>query len=380
MTILNGNRLDGCIFGKPSPKDHKVQFALKSELPRKADLRPHCTMVEDQGQIGSCTANACVGALEYFCSKRDGQAPDLSRLFVYYNTRRLRGSIGEDTGASVAEAMASVLAFGACRSQMWPYDPNLFAQEPPPQAYSDGREHEAVQYARVPGAEGALHAVASGYPVVFGTLIPMRCYDEAERTGIIPPTTAQERSGQPQGGHCMLIVGYDLDKQMFLVRNSWGAGWGNGGYCEFPFDEMVRFSPPDSFWILLELEPSGNLSLVKPGRGTAKLAAPVPLARRPGPSLGMSTNSLRDQLGDTLRSEIDKATADIKGRIAGMRGSPDPSMKPKSRAATFTGACYGCGGTGTCFHCDGYGELYGVLCNNCMGNGICETCFGTGDS
>ena len=177
----------------------------------------------------------------------------------------------------------------------------------------------------------------------------------------------------------MLIVGYDLDKQMFLVRNSWGAGWGNGGYCDFPFDEMVSFSPPDTFWILLELEPSGNLSVVKPGRGNAKLGAPAPAARRPEPSLVMSTSSLRDQLGDTLRSEIDKATADIKGRIADMRGSPDPSAKPKSRASTFTSACFGCGGTGNCFQCDGYGELYGVTCNTCMGKGYCEACFGTGD-
>jgi C1A family cysteine protease len=117
-------RLDGCLFGPPSERDYRTVFQDRT-VPDRVDLRQYCTRVEDQGQIGSCTANAAVGALEYHHKRRDGRSPDLSRMFVYFNTRRMRGQVVFDTGAQIREAMASLMAFGACREEIWPYDPML---------------------------------------------------------------------------------------------------------------------------------------------------------------------------------------------------------------------------------------------------------------
>jgi C1A family cysteine protease len=202
------------------------------------DLRPYCTPVEDQGRIGSCTANAAVGALEYHGIRRDGRSPDLSRMFVYYNARQMRGDVYSDKGATIPQAMASVLAFGACREQVWPYDPALFALRPSPQAYEDAKRFEAIQYARVDNGNRAIQALAEGLPVVFGTWLPRRCYEEAANTGVIPQPTDAERRAAPSGGHAMLIVGYDRREQAFLVRNSWGVQWGDRGYCRIPFDVL----------------------------------------------------------------------------------------------------------------------------------------------
>lgn len=238
-------RLDGCLFGPPSERDYRTVFQDRT-VPDRVDLRQYCTRVEDQGQIGSCTANAAVGALEFHYKRRDGQSPDLSRMFVYFNTRRMLGQVPFDTGAQIRQAMASLMAFGACREEIWPYDPMLFAMEPPPAAYNEATLHEAVEYARVNGGQGTIQAVAQGLPVVFGTAIPRRCFEEAANGGVMPKLTQQELDSPREGGHAMLIVGYDNPARVFIVRNSWGEAWGDHGYCYIPYDVIDACSPPRS--------------------------------------------------------------------------------------------------------------------------------------
>ena len=271
FSIKNLN-LKGCLFGPPSPKDYRTVFG-DNPVPDKVDLKEGCTKVEDQGHLGSCTANATVGALEYLYKKRDGQSPDLSRLFVYFNARRIRGTTYMDDGAFICDAMASVLSFGACREEIWPYNINTFAIEPSQEAYQEALSHEAIQYSRIDGIEGSIAALATGFPVVFGTRIPERLYQEAAATGVMPAPSDEELYANQGGGHCMLIVGYDKPGKMFIVRNSWGEGWGDRGYCRIPFDVVEKCSPPDTFWIIGELAKPGNYSLVRPSKPAAQPVA-----------------------------------------------------------------------------------------------------------
>lgn len=263
---LSNVRLDGCQFGPASKKDYRAAFPA-ANVPDRVDLRQHCTDVEQQGQIGSCTANAVVGAVEYHYKRRDGQSPDLSRMFVYYNTRQMKGAVPFDCGAQIREAMASLLAFGACREEIWPYNPMLFAVRPPQQAYDEAVSHEAVQYARVDGVQGAIAALAQELPVVFGASIPERLFIAAERTGVMPDLTPEERNRQMMGGHSMLLVGYENRERRFIVRNSWGEAWGDRGYCYIPYDVMECCAGPDEYWVIAELEKRQGMRLVRPGRG-----------------------------------------------------------------------------------------------------------------
>ena len=82
-------------------------------LPERVDLRAFCSPIEDQGQVGSCAANAVVGAMEYHMRRAEAPMTDLSRLFVYYNARALANKEGEDCGTYIHHVMASVLAHGA---------------------------------------------------------------------------------------------------------------------------------------------------------------------------------------------------------------------------------------------------------------------------
>lgn len=382
MQTVEGNRLDGCEFSPEAGNEYRMEFGNAS-LPTQVDLRPHCTPVENQGQIGSCTANAAIGALEYAYKKRDGQAPELSRMFVYFNTRRLKGTIPFDTGAQINEAMAAVLAFGACEASYWPYDPRAFLMQPPQMAYANAKLHEAIQYARVPGPEGAKHALAGGYPVVFGAWFPSRLYDEAAKTGVMPASTPDERGGRPSGGHCMLIVGYDDARKAFIVRNSWGAQWGNGGYCDIPYSEMAVFGAPESFWIMTELEPKAAFSIIKPEASAGSGEAP---------SLNVTAAGLREEIAGDLRKEIGDASKRMKSRAESLRASItgsggsqqgfgyddggkldlDPPPTPPAR-------CSVCQGQGSCWYCKGTGTNMGYPCGKCS-NGQCYVCSGSGFS
>jgi hypothetical protein len=386
-------RLNGYIRGNPSNRDFRTWFWDRG-VPDKVDLRSHCTRVENQGDIGSCTSNAAVGALEYLYSK-SGEPVELSRLFVYYNSRRLNGTVPEDQGATIREAMASILAYGTCRETIWPYDPELFSKEPPQAAYEDALKHDAIQYARVAGVKGCINALAEGFPVVFGTFIPRRCYDEAATTGVMPMPTEKERRASGNYGHAMLMVGYDKNERMFIVRNSWGEVWGDGGYCKMPFGIAETCSRPDEFWILSELEQAGNFSLVRPGRGTPTVA-PAVNAAPAAPSmklggLGDTAARLRDQVRSGLEADLAASSRKIENLLSGKtdqkiahRSSAPAPPTPKgwfdelpdwSRFDWFRMiVCPDCQGLGICLQCFG-GNLE---CPNCEGRTICPSCKGFG--
>ena len=106
-----GRVLNGCLMGAPSPKDY-VATPRETNLPRRVDLRPDCPPVEDQGQLSSCTSNAACGAWEYQRRKSGQGRNGMSRLFVYFNARRLRNEERDDSGAEIPEVMAALLAYG----------------------------------------------------------------------------------------------------------------------------------------------------------------------------------------------------------------------------------------------------------------------------
>ena len=73
----------------PDLPDHRDLLYKKvapriTKLPPSADLSPGCSPVEDQGQLGSCTANALAGALEFLENKIAPQVSDANMLFLRY--------------------------------------------------------------------------------------------------------------------------------------------------------------------------------------------------------------------------------------------------------------------------------------------------------
>src|SRR4051812_29322339 len=228
-----------------------------AKLPRAVDLRDTCPPPYDQGQLGSCTANAIAGAFE-FDERKQGLGDFMpSRLFIYYNERAMEGTIDTDAGAMIRDGIKSVAKLGVCPETIWDYDIPRFRERPPGEAYEQALEHQVVVYRRVLNRLHQMQAcLAQGYPFVFGfTVYESFESDEVAKTGVVP---LPPRTEQVIGGHAVLAVGYDDAEQRFIVRNSWGPNWGDGGYCHMPYAYLSDPQLARDFWAIYSVEPSVN--------------------------------------------------------------------------------------------------------------------------
>ena len=213
-------------------------------LPKEADLREHCSVIEDQGNLGSCTAQALAGNLEFLDNKIDHLYADVSRLFIYYNERILIDSVDYDSGASLRDGIKSLKNDGACEEYLWPYIVRKFDDKPPVKCYQAAKEHRIESYHRIGSLREMLTCLAEGYPFVFGFTV-YESFETAKvaKTGIV---NMPKRGEEALGGHAVLAVGYNIGKRRFLVRNSWGEDWGMGGYFTMPFEYLESLA--GDFW------------------------------------------------------------------------------------------------------------------------------------
>jgi C1A family cysteine protease len=223
---------------------------ISAALPPSVDLRPQCPPPYDQGQLGSCTANAIAGALQFLEGKEGAASPVMpSRLFIYYNERALEGTTGSDSGAQIRDGIKTVVKEGYCPETEWPYDIAAFANRPSPACYSDALKDRVSQYLRLSQAPvPLLTCLASGFPFVFGFSV-YESFESASvaQTGVANLPAPGERL---VGGHAVVAVGYDQAAARFTVRNSWGSGWGLGGYFTMPFQYLTNPSLAADFWTI----------------------------------------------------------------------------------------------------------------------------------
>lgn len=241
----------------------------KQKTPASVDLRPWCSPIENQGSLGSCTANAGAGVVEYFERRAFGRHIDASRLFLYKVTRSLMKVHG-DTGAYLRTTMGGLVLFGVPPEEYWPYQVTRFDEEPPAFCYAFAQNYQAITYHRLdpPGtaADALLSSIksylAAGLPLMFGFTV-YGSYTQAATTGKLPYPTPGERV---EGGHAIVAVGYDdavrikntnpggkETKGALLIRNSWGTAWGMEGYGYLPY-EYVLGGLAEDWWSLLKNE------------------------------------------------------------------------------------------------------------------------------
>lgn len=234
-------------------QDHPA-FTLSPTIPDKVDLRDHCSPVENQGSIGSCTGNALVGALEYLENKdkdfeKGDQFVNLSRLFVYYDERMVEGTVDKDAGAMIADGIKTLSEYGVCTETIWPYDEGKFKVKPSDAAYADALTRKITAYARVnQDIDSIKKTLASGYPIVFGFTV----YDafESESMAEFGDLSLPRANERLIGGHAVLCVGYNDHKKRVIVRNSWGSDWGQDGYFTMPFGYISNPSLARDFWTI----------------------------------------------------------------------------------------------------------------------------------
>ncbi|MDQ5987309.1 MAG: hypothetical protein CSYNP_03049 [Syntrophus sp. SKADARSKE-3] len=221
---------------------------ISTVLPQKIDLRPGCTNVENQMELGSCTANALVGALEFLMKKDKVKFDDMSRLFIYYNERVIEHSVKTDSGAMIRDGIKSLAKQGVCIEKSWPYIISKFATKPPKQCYKEALNYRILSYSRINTLDEMRACLADGFPFIFGFAV----YESFEsqkvaKTGIVDMPKPAEKM---LGGHAVLGVGYDDTTKRFIVRNSWGIEWGMHGYFTMPYAYLTDRNLADDFWTI----------------------------------------------------------------------------------------------------------------------------------
>ena len=227
---------------KPSLPDARDHIADTSELVVLDEVDPRADLpdVFDQGQLGSCTANAVAAAVEYDSKLNRADPGVLSRLWIYYYERKLEGApADQDTGAYGRDGLKVCHKLGVPLEAGWPYDISKFADEPPASLGTEARRHRISNYRVVPRNVDSMRAVLSNRQTIAFGFSVYESFESPEvaRTGIVPlPTRAEKQLG----GHEVLLVGYLKDEPNYgLARNSWGTGWGIKGYFLMPWAYLL---------------------------------------------------------------------------------------------------------------------------------------------
>ena len=219
---------------------------------QKVDLRSKFPPPFDQGNLGSCTANALCGIISYDLGQTKNKYFIGSRLFLYYNERKLENDIPDDAGAQLSDGVKVLCTYGICPEAEWPYDVSKFASKPPDKCYEDATIHHAIQAKNIRNDLLSMkEALSNGYPFVVGIMI----YDSFQSkavalSGMVPMPSSHENC---LGGHAVACVGFDDQKQVWIMRNSWGTNWGDRGYFYLPYAYLLNCKLASDLWCVTKM-------------------------------------------------------------------------------------------------------------------------------
>ncbi|CAF1039390.1 unnamed protein product [Adineta ricciae] len=244
-------RLNGFIPSEKPSNEPDFQstfdYQKKQELPSYVDLKIFMTPVEDQGKIGSCVGNAFAAAYEYLIKRTANRHVDVSRLFIYYNSRYIDGLDSgdmEDNGTHITSAIEALKKWGCCTEDTYLYNEKNKNKEPPQNCYDEGQNYRIKKFVQIKVDLNEMKAcLADSYPFVFGLQLFESFAQARDQYGRVPmPTLFPRNKDKVIGHHAMLAVGYNDDQKHFIVKNSWGQDFGDKGYVYIPYDYL---SNPD---------------------------------------------------------------------------------------------------------------------------------------
>lgn len=217
-----------------------------SMLPSRVDLREQglagCLQVRNQGECGWCAGHAAVSALDALYCVEGCPSPRASIPHLWSNGHM--GTIGDcGPGWYLHEALDTATSAPLVPESDWAFANGARAinvrRPSNAQLMMNGR-YRATGYTMIANwgpqpsdkLERIKAALASGRAVPVASGI---CFNGGWFSGTsvidVPPSNCNAAGNGPHDGHhAYLLVGYDDTTGEFLALNSWGTGWGDGGY------------------------------------------------------------------------------------------------------------------------------------------------------
>lgn len=246
---------------KKGPEDSRDFRSLRHltappTLPESFELDKQIP-IYDQEDLGSCTSNSGCACYRFESAQVVGNFDfNPSRLFLYYNTRVLEGSVNEDAGAYIRDVFKALNKWGLAKESFFPYHTQDFAKKPTDAAYSDGLNNLVISYAAVQQSESVIkQTLLSGAAISFGfTVYSSFMGNWHSSTGVMP---IPKKSEQILGGHAVTIIGWSDAKKAFLIQNSWGTSWGQSGKFWMPYSFLLDGNMCDDFWCIESIQIKG---------------------------------------------------------------------------------------------------------------------------
>jgi hypothetical protein len=247
----------GCIPQPEDPRDLRYVKTSASLNFDSIDLRPNCSDIKDQGNLGACSAFGSTELFNFVRNKNKLVSWNPSPLFTYYSTRKLTNQEATDSGACVRDALKSTVKDGVAMERIWPYDISKFAENPPQDVWDNAEKHQTLQYLSIDSTNknAILNCLNEGYPFIFG----IKLYQSFNSISVLFGGRVPEPNRNTEkllGGHCMMAVGYlkNLDgSESIIVQNSWGKDWGDQGFCYIPMNYFMSNDTFD-FWTIRSTE------------------------------------------------------------------------------------------------------------------------------
>ena len=232
----------------PDFRDYAYTAPKITTLPTTVDLRANYGYVYDQGNLGSCTANAVATAFDFVRIKQKLQPIKPSRLFIYYNERLLEGTVRYDSGAMLRDGIKTLNKQGTCTETEWPYVISKFAFKPSTSCYTSALKNTAKQYLRMDNTKlnDLKTCLADGYGFVFGFSVYSSF--ETQQVATTGQVSLPVKGERFLGGHAVFCLGYDDSIQKFICRNSWGSSWGDQGHFYIPYSYLTNTNLATDFW------------------------------------------------------------------------------------------------------------------------------------
>jgi C1A family cysteine protease len=243
--IPNYSWWDRMLFSLGIKKKPALPVANKVDLRSTKFFPP----IYEQGALGSCTSNVLACAMAFLEAKEGNGVELLSRLFVYYYGRN---GVPSDDGLSIRDGLKGIAAHGVSLEALWPYDTNRWMEAPSIPANIEGAHRSnGLVYMRLQTLQEMIECLNDGYPFGMGVTLHDSFNKITKENPVVPMPNKGERT---LGGHALCVVGYDMDEKQFIVRNSWGDYWGDGGHCLFPFDYLSNSDLSRDFWTVRKIE------------------------------------------------------------------------------------------------------------------------------